>query len=169
MLDIRLYGDGVLREKSKPVDKMSAPIRRLSAQMLESMTKAVGVGLAAPQVGKSLQVVVIQHPEFHPRPLTLINPEIIERSTELASLEEGCLSVPNLSVPVARSRGVRVRYMDLKGKTVEREFLDVLARIVQHEYDHLSGKMIVDYLVLDQRLLFEARFKKFRAAAKESS
>ncbi len=167
MLDIRLYGDGVLREKSKPVDKMSAAIKRLSAQMFESMRKAVGVGLAAPQVGKRLRVIVIQHPEFHPKPLTLINPEIIERSTDLTSIEEGCLSVPKLSVPVARSRGVRGRYMDLKGNSVEREFLDVLARIVQHECDHLTGKLIVDYLNLVQRLRFEAQFKKMRSVAKQ--
>lgn len=160
MLDIRLYGDAVLRQKSKPIEKLTASIRRLSAQMIESMRKAVGVGLAAPQVGKNIQVVVLHHPEFHPKPLTLINPVILDRSKELTSLEEGCLSIPDLSVPVARPRAIRVRYTDLTGKVIEREFLDLLSRIVQHECDHLSGKLIVDHLDLEKRLKFETKFKK---------
>lgn len=160
MLDIKIYGAQVLREKSRPVDRVTAAVRKLAAEMLEAMRAAVGVGLAAPQVGRSVRICVLQHPEFHPKPLTMINPVVIERADELSTLDEGCLSLPKLSCPVTRPRAVRVRYTDLKGKSVEREFLDMLSRIVQHECDHLAGKMIVDHLDLGARLKFEADLKK---------
>lgn len=162
MLKIRLYGEAVLREKSKTVEKATNAVRRLASDMIESMKKYGGVGLAAPQVGKSQRMAILYHPEFHPEPLTLINPMIIERADDLAAADEGCLSIPDLNVSVARPRAIRVRYMDLKGNPVEREFLDLLSRIVQHEIDHLDGKMIVDHLDLERRLRFEAQIKRNR-------
>ena len=160
MLEIKLYGEGILRKKSKGVDKLTGAIKRLAGDMIETMKNSLGVGLAAPQIGKSLRMAVLYHPEFHPKPLTLINPVILDRAAELASLEEGCLSLPKLNVPVARPRAVFVRYMDLKGNVLEREFLDLLSRIVQHELDHLDGRMIVDHMDLESRLRFEAQLKQ---------
>ena len=163
MIKLRLYGEAVLRQKAEEVDKTTAVIRKLATDMIGSMKKHNGVGLAAPQVGKSLRMAVLYHPEFHPKPLTLINPVVIARADELASFDEGCLSVPNLNVPVTRPRAVRVRYLDIKGNPVEREFLDLLARVVQHEIDHLDGKLIVDHLDLPARLRFEAAMKQARS------
>ena len=159
MLKVRLYGDAGLRRKSKPVEKLTAALRRFAADMIAAMRNHLGVGLAAPQVGRSLRMAVLYPPEFHPDPLTLINPVILERADELTSIEEGCLSLPDLNVSVARPRAVRVRYMDMKGNTIDREFFDLLSRIVQHECDHLDGKMIVDHLDLPSRLQFEAQMK----------
>ncbi|MBI4178610.1 peptide deformylase [bacterium] len=156
-LDILTYGNPVLRKKSDPIARITALIRRLADGMRAAMHAAQGVGLAAPQVGENLQLCIVQHPKLQPRPLTLINPVILEKSDELVPLGEGCLSLPNLTVQVIRPRAVRVRYMDLKNKPVEREFTDLLARIVQHEMDHLTGKLIVDQLDLAERLRFEAR------------
>lgn len=164
MLKLKLYGDAVLRKKSIPVEKMTGAVQKLARDMISAMKKYVGVGLAAPQVGKSFRLAVLYHPQIHPEPLTLINPVILSRTDELATLEEGCLSLPDLNVPVTRPRAICVRYMDLKGRTIEREFLDTLARIVQHECDHLEGKMIVDHLDLQARLRFEAQMKKSRTA-----
>lgn len=160
MLPIRLYGAAVLREPTTAIDAVTAAVRRLTAQMIGAMRAAAGVGLAAPQIGKSLRLVVLHHPELHPKPLTLVNPEILDRSSDLASHDEGCLSLPALLVSVARSRAIRVRYTDLRGHAVEREFQDMLARIVQHECDHLEGKLIVDHMDLDRRLRFESALKK---------
>lgn len=159
MFDLVLYGDRVLRSKSKPVESLTTTVKRLSAGMLLAMKKFYGVGLAAPQVGKALRLAVLYHPEFHPKPLTLINPKIIGRSDDLTSMDEGCLSVPELSVSVTRPRVICVSFTDLKGKQVEREFSDMMARIVQHECDHLDGKMIVDHLDLPARMQFETRVK----------
>lgn len=160
MIDIRLYGDPVLRGKSRPVDHVTAQIKKLVKDMLDAMRNAAGVGLAAPQVGRELRICVIQHPQFQPKALTLINPVILERAEELSALEEGCLSLPQLNVLVTRPRAIRVRYTDVRGKTVEKEFLDMLSRIVLHECDHLEGKMIVDHLDLENRLRFETWMRK---------
>ncbi|OGH55554.1 MAG: peptide deformylase [Candidatus Lindowbacteria bacterium RIFCSPLOWO2_12_FULL_62_27] len=160
MLHILRYGDPALRKKSGPVEKLNAAVRRLAEQMIKSMRAAAGVGLAAPQVGRNLRIAVVHHAEFQPKPLILINPVILERSNDLTQVEEGCLSVPHLNVAVARSKAVRVRYRAAGGETVEREFHDLMARIVQHECDHLEGKMIVDHLDLQTRLRFEAQLKK---------
>ena len=162
MRKLRLYGDAGLRKKSTPVEKLTAAIRKFAEDMIAAMQNHVGVGLAAPQVGRNLRMAVLYHPEFHPAPIALINPVILACADELTAVEEGCLSLPNLNVSVARPLAVRLRYMDLKGDTVDREFFDLLSRIVQHECDHLDGKMIVDHLDLPARLQFEAQLKKKR-------
>ena len=169
MLKIRLYGDAVLREKTGPVEKVTAAVRRLTIEMIEAMFKYVGVGLAAPQVGKNLRLAVLHHPELHPKPLILINPEILDRGDELVSIEEGCLSLPRLNVAVARPKDIRIRFTDVKGKLVIREFSDLMARIIQHECDHLDGKLIVDHMDLQSRLRFETAFKQTRKHPPSSS
>ncbi len=159
MLTVVLYGDPVLRKKSDPIEKPVA-VRKLAARMIDCMKNQEGVGLAAPQIGQLIRMAVISHPVEMPKPLTMINPAVLERSDELGFIEEGCLSVPRVTVSVARPRAVRIRYTDLKGRTIEREFLDLLARIVLHECDHLDGKLIVDHMDIQTRLKFEASLRK---------
>lgn len=161
-LVLKPYGESVLRQRAQPVEKVNAAVRRLADEMIRAVKKYEGVGLAAPQIGKGQRLVVLYHPELHPKPMAMINPEILVRADEFAELEEGCLSVPGVTVAISRPNGVRVRYLDLKGVERERELEGLLARIVFHEVDHLNGKLIVDYLTLDQRLRFEAEYKRRR-------
>lgn len=151
-------GDDVLKKKTRPVRKVTAAIRRLASAMIDAMHEHGGVGLAAPQVGKDIRMTVLYHPELHPEPFAMIDPEILEMSDELVSLEEGCLSVPDWHVPIARSRQIRVRFMDIAGKTQTVEYVDMMARIVQHEIDHLDGRLIVERMDVQTRMQFNAEY-----------
>ncbi len=159
---LQTYGAAVLRHKAEPVDRVTAAVRRLADEMIRAMKKHEGVGLAAPQIGKSQRLVVLYHPELHPKPLVMLNPEILKRAAEFFELGEGCLSLPGVNVNVSRPSAVRVKYQDLKGAMRETEYEGLMARIVYHEVDHLNGKLIIDYLPLDQRLRFEAQIKRAR-------
>lgn len=139
-LKIRLYGDPVLRQKARPVERVDAGVRRLLAAMLQTMYAAEGVGLAAPQVGVLQRMVVI---DVGDGPLELVNPEIIAREGEMDGVE-GCLSLPGLVGDVLRSEKVTVRAQDGRGREREIEGEGLLARALQHEIDHLDGILFVD-------------------------
>ena len=132
----------VLRKQTERVDKVTKKVLKLLKDMNMSMKAANGVGLAAPQVGVSLRVCIAQ---VNGKPTPLINPDITWRSKETAMDEEGCLSLPNVWLPVPRSVEIHLTYLDEKGQTQERKLKDFDARVVQHEVDHLEGKLIVDY------------------------
>jgi len=145
ILDILHYPDKRLRTVAKPVEKVDASIKKLVDDMFETMYVAPGIGLAATQVDVHQQVIVIDITEEKNQPLCLINPQIIaEEGTE--SCDEGCLSVPEIYETVERSEKVTVKALDQNGDEYTLQADDLLAVCIQHEMDHLNGKLFVDYL-----------------------
>ncbi|MDD5175831.1 MAG: peptide deformylase [Sterolibacterium sp.] len=145
LLPIICYPDPRLHIKAAKITSVDADIRRLAADMAETMYAAPGVGLAATQVDRHIQLIVIDVSADKSQLLTLINPEILSREGECEG-EEGCLSVPGIYETVTRSAWVRVRALDLDGQPFELEANDMLAVCIQHEMDHLQGKVFVEYL-----------------------
>ena len=145
LLPILRYPDPRLHTRAAPVREVNDEIRQLVADMAETMYEAPGIGLAATQVNVHQRVVVIDTSEDKSALLALINPEIIARSGEQVC-EEGCLSVPGIYDKVSRAETVRVRALDQQGKTFELDAEGLLAVCIQHELDHLQGKVFVDYL-----------------------
>ncbi len=142
-MSIRTYGDDVLRRPAEEVDAIDRRVKDECAKMVEEMLRANGVGIAAPQVGISKRIFILDVDE---RFQVLINPEIVEESEDAEEIDEACLSLPGISGPVARKRWVRVRGLDLDGRSVEVEGEGLLARAIQHEMDHLDGVLFIDYL-----------------------
>ena len=147
ILDIRVLGDPILRQATTPVATVTDELRRLVKDMFATMYHARGIGLAAPQVGRTERITVIDVDE---QPLVLVNPQVLD-GTGRAKGEEGCLSIPDIYGDVERPRSVTVRAQDLDGKTFEIEASDLLARCLQHEIDHLDGRMFIDHLSVLRR------------------
>jgi len=139
------FPDPRLRARALPVTRFDADLSRLIDDMFETMYAAPGIGLAAPQIDVQLRLLVIDISEERNQPLVLINPEILEREG-VAVTEEGCLSVPGVFDQVQRAAKVRVRAQDRNGELFEREYEGTLGVCVQHEMDHIDGKLFVDYL-----------------------
>jgi len=159
LLPILHYPDERLHRVAKPVDTINDEIRRLVEDMAQTMYAAPGVGLAAIQVNVPLQIIVIDLSDTHDQLLTLINPEILESRGE-SDCEEGCLSVPGIYEKIQRAAWVRVRARNLDGARFELEADGLLAVCIQHELDHLKGKVFVEYLsALKQRRIL-AKLKK---------
>ena len=142
LLDIHVLGSPILRQETKPVDRMTDELRRLADDMFETMHAAKGIGLAAPQVGRVERLAVI---DVDNDPIVVVNPEII-LTEGAAKGEEGCLSIPEVFGDVERATRITVRALDRDGKPFELEADDLLARCLQHEIDHLHGKLFLDYL-----------------------
>lgn len=163
-LKIYEYPDPVLKQKAAPVEKVDDGLRRLLDDMLETMYAAAGVGLAAPQVGVLKRVIVIDtHDEEEgeaPRPLFLVNPEIVARSEEKICHEEGCLSVPDQHAEVMRFAEVRVRYLDYHGEAREVAADGLLAIALQHEIDHLDGILYIDRISRLKRQMLLKKLQK---------
>jgi peptide deformylase len=155
ILDIRVLGDPILRQATTPVTEVTDDIRRLIDDMFETMYHARGIGLAAPQVGRTERIAVVDVDE---QPLVIINPEIVDRSGK-AKAEEGCLSIPDIYADVERPKDVVVRAMDADGNTFEIEASELLARCLQHEIDHLDGKLFLDYLSVLKRTAALTKWK----------
>ena len=145
-LSILRYPDPRLYTVARPVSEVDARIRTLVDDMLETMYEAEGVGLAATQVDVHERVIVIDTSEARDTPIVLINPELIEKSDEMTLGDEGCLSVPDIYDKVPRHARVRVRALDRSGEARELDAEGLLSIAVQHEMDHLLGKVFVDYL-----------------------
>ncbi|HJR45102.1 MAG TPA: peptide deformylase [Actinomycetota bacterium] len=143
VLQIRTFGDPVLRQRAAEMDSITDLHRRLAADMIETMREAPGVGLAGPQVGVLERIFVWEVEERHG---TVINPLIVARSDETVEEEEGCLSLPGLYYPVERSAAVVVEGLDESGAAVRLETEGLLARVCQHEIDHLDGVLFIDHL-----------------------
>jgi peptide deformylase len=152
----------IQKAKARPVGKADDDtIRDLAAKMLASMYRAPGIGLAAPQVGQSLRLIVIDvMPDNKPAPITLINPEIVALADELATREEGCLSLPGQYADVTRPARCKVRYFDLAGARREIEADGLLNACLQHEIDHLEGVLFVDHLSALRRNIVMRRLAK---------
>ena len=145
VLKILEYPDPRLRIQASPVPAVTDEIRQLAADMLETMYAAPGVGLAATQVDRHIRLIVLDVSETRDQPHVLINPEILSREGAETG-EEGCLSVPGVTEEVGRAARVRVKALDQAGKAIEFEAEGLLAVCIQHELDHLVGKLFVDYL-----------------------
>jgi peptide deformylase len=143
MLDIVTYGNEILAKKADPVKDIDDGIRKLGLDMLEAMA-GLGIGLAGPQVASPLRIFVTNVEGDKPR--IFINPEIVLTSQELVSIEEGCLSLPRLYLDVIRPEFVRVQAWNEKGRPFTIETDGLLARVIQHEYDHLEGILFIDRL-----------------------
>jgi peptide deformylase len=149
LAQIRQYPDPVLRMEARPVEEFDDDLRRLVARMKDLMQEANGVGLAATQVGVLRRVFVFAPDED--RILALVNPEIFTRAGELDVDDEGCLSIQGVTVPVERSSAIRLEGRDENGKEVAYDLEGMPARIAQHEYDHLDGKLMLDRTTPDAR------------------
>ena len=145
--------DPRLKVKARPVPQVDDKVRRLMDDMLETMYGAIGIGLAAPQVGVPSQVIVVDvaRDGEKPQPLKLANPEIVWSSPELLTCNEGCLSLPEQYAEVTRSAEIRLRYLDYQNEIREMEASGLLATCLQHEIDHLEGILFVDHLSLVKR------------------
>lgn len=167
LLEIHTFPDPVLREEAKPVDRIDDEIRKLASEMAQTMYSAPGVGLAAPQVARSVRIIVIdlQSGEGGGELLTLINPEIIRAEGE-TRYEEGCLSVPDVREEVTRAKSVTVQALDLEGKEMTIDAEDFFAVVLQHEIDHLNGVLFIDHLSRLKQSMIKKRLKK---AAEQAS
>lgn len=158
--------DPVLRKMADPVERVDDSLRKLMDDLLATMYDAPGVGLAAPQVGISRRVIVMDTArDDEPKaPIVMANPEILERSEDMHIHEEGCLSVPEVTADVERPAITRVSYLDREGKRQEAELEGLLSTIVQHEVDHLNGVLFIDYLSRLKRDMIVRKFTKQKRA-----
>ena len=161
-LPIVTLPDPILRKLSLPVERVNDDVRRLADDMLETMYAAPGVGLAAIQVGVPRRLVVLDVAEDDetPQPLVLVNPEIVSLGAETRLHEEGCLSIPDVRVEIERPASLMLRYVDRDGTARELAAEGLLATAIQHEINHLDGKLIIDFLSTLKRDMVVRKFKK---------
>ncbi len=163
---IVIYGDPVLREKAEPVNEINRDIKELVADMIATIQDANGLGLAAPQVGVSKRIFIadLSALDLTESIRVFINPEILESTGEVV-LEEGCLSFPGIYQKISRPEIVKIRATDVDGNLFEMEATGMMARAILHEYDHLEGKLFIDYLSSISRALMKGKLKKLSAAS----
>ena len=154
--------DPVLKAKAKPVENIDGGIVRLMDDMLETMYRAPGIGLAAPQIGILQRVIVVDvaDKDEKPQPFAMSNPEILWRSDETSVHNEGCLSLPDHYADVTRPKQVRLRYIDRDGEVRELDADNLLATCVQHEIDHLNGVLFIDHISLLKRNMIMRKLQK---------
>lgn len=164
ILPIYTYGQPVLRKVTQPIDKDYPNLVELIENMFETMTNAEGVGLAAPQVGLSIRLLVIDlapfkedDPELGAFRVVMVNPEILEESEEEIEMDEGCLSIPGISESVLRPEFIKIRYFDKDFNEHIEEYDGFRARVIQHEYDHLEGKLFVEKVKPLRRQLLKGK------------
>jgi peptide deformylase len=161
ILDILHFPDPRLRNKAEPISNVDDAIRQLADDMLETMYEAPGIGLAATQVNVQKRLIVIDISEEKDEPLILINPEIVDSEGE-REYQEGCLSVPEAYEMVTRADKVKIKAVNLEGESFELDADDLLATCIQHEIDHLDGKLFVDYLSNLKRQRIRKRLEKIQ-------
>jgi len=156
--------DPILKKQCLPIDEVDDTIRRLMDDMLETMYDAPGIGLAAPQVAIHKRIIVVDGSEkdAEREPLFLANPELIQTSNELTTFNEGCLSFPDQYAEVERSKTVKVRYLDYNNEIKEIDADGLLSTCIQHEIDHLNGKLFVDRISLLKRNIIIRKMKKLK-------
>jgi len=151
-------GDDILRGKAQPLAEVTDDTRQLIAEMFTTMQNADGVGLAAPQIGQAIRLFVVKADDGIER--AFINPQIIETSTETETYEEGCLSIPKIYADVVRPSRVTVQALNERGRRFTLEADGFLARVIQHEYDHLDGILFIDRIEPEQKERIEQKFFK---------
>jgi peptide deformylase len=162
LLDIYVLGAPILREETRPVIDVGPEFQKLVDDMFETMYAAKGIGLAAPQVGRTERVAVV---DVEGARYVIVNPEIVLREGSQKG-EEGCLSIPDVYADVDRAMHVIVKAQDREGKPIEIDATELLARCLQHEIDHLHGKLFIDYLGLLKRRAALKKWEKLRAGDK---
>jgi peptide deformylase len=160
ILDIRVLGDPVLRKPTTRVKEVTEDLRKLIADMFETMYAAEGIGLAAPQVGRAERVAVV---DVEGKKFALINPEIVTSVPATEKAEEGCLSIPDIYGDVERPSEVTIRFTDENGKEREETAAALLGRCFQHEIDHLDGKLFIDYLSPLKRRSAQSKWEKAKS------
>lgn len=185
ILEIRKYGDPVLRETARPVEEVTEDLRQQALDMGETMYAAAGIGLAANQIGDLRRILVIdvlqsedaetpqarkaKRSACRPRHLEIfINPELLESSELDEPYTEGCLSIPGVEGEVYRPRAIRLRWMDPEGQTHEAEFDGLRARVLQHEIDHLNGVLFIDHLGLMKRKMLAGKLNRIKKETVEA-
>jgi peptide deformylase len=153
ILEIVKYPNPVLRKKCEKVESLTPEVKKLIEDMIETMREGGGIGLAAPQVGILKRIIVVETPEG---PRGFVNPKVVRRSRKKEVIEEGCLSFPSLFLKIKRAREVEVETLDEKGKRIKVQGL--LARVLQHEIDHLDGILFIDKIGFWQRLKLKKLF-----------
>jgi peptide deformylase len=160
---ILIHPDPRLKKVCEPITEITTELRQLAADMLETMYDAPGVGLAAPQVGVTKRLIVMDCiKDGPPEPLALLNPKVVWASEDQTIYEEGCLSIPDIYNDITRPMAVKVRWMDLDGQEQERQFEGLWATCVQHEIDHLDGKLFIDYLGPLKRQMITRKMEKLK-------
>lgn len=167
---VTVYGDPLLRKKAKPIEKDHRGLDEIIENMWETMYYSDGVGLAAPQVGKSIRLFIVdatsgadEEPDLIDFKKVFINPEIIETFGEEWEMNEGCLSLPEIREDVKRPDVVRIKYQDENFETYEEEYRGYAGRIIQHEYDHLDGVLFIDYLSPLRKRLLKSKLRNIAA------
>ena len=162
-LEVRIYGDPILRTKSEPIEEADDRILSLALDMLETMHEEEGIGLAAVQVGFPIRLLVADIGNRAPRSVSkiFINPEILETKGEWI-FDEGCLSIPGTSAEILRAETIRLRYVDGRGKTQEDTFSELHARVLLHEIDHLDGRLFIDHLSPMRRAMILRKLNTMR-------
>jgi peptide deformylase len=174
-LNLRYYGDPILRDPARPVQPPEASLRQLAADMLETMRASEGVGLAAQQVGETRSICVVEVPEDYDRdeagqrlnpeltmPLVLLNPQIHTFSDKTDAREEGCLSFPDIRGKIERSLEIGLRFLDLDGQPCDLAVRGFAARVIQHEVDHLNGVLFIDRMSVAKRFAIKGRLAKMK-------
>ncbi|PZQ98006.1 MAG: peptide deformylase [Cereibacter sphaeroides] len=162
---ILIHPDPRLRKPCEPIAEATAEIGKLADDMLQTMYDAPGIGLAAPQVGVTKRLLVmdcVKDPELAARPMVLINPVITWASEDVSTYDEGCLSIPDQYAEIERPAEVRVRWLALDGTEQEEQFAGLWATCVQHEIDHLDGKLFIDYLGALKRQMITRKMEKLK-------
>jgi len=162
------YGNPLLRFRAKKIEHIDETIRQLAADMIETMQKEAGIGLAAPQVAQSIRLIVIDWSliDEKEKPIALINPEILEGEGE-SVLEEGCLSLPEIREDVSRPEIVKISYQELNGELVEKRLDGLFARVFQHELDHLNGILLIDRISSLKKKMLTKKLKQLAAEERE--
>ena len=162
---ILIHPDPRLKKRADPVSEITKDLRAAADDMLQTMYDAPGIGLAGPQIGLMSRIIVmdcVKDKVAAPRPMVLLNPEVTWTSEAMNTYEEGCLSIPDQYAEVTRPAEVKVRWMDLDGKTQEEQFAGLWATCVQHEIDHLNGRLFIDYLTALKRQLITRKMEKLK-------
>lgn len=162
LLDIQTYGKEVLRRKTEDIPDIDDSLRETVSNMFETMYAAEGIGLAAPQIGKSIRLFItdLSPVDETASKRVFVNPYIYEFSEEVEEYEEGCLSIPTIREIVERPTRIKIKYQNLEGESFDEEVDEFLARVIQHEYDHLEGQLFVDHLSPLKRSLLKKTLKK---------
>ncbi|MFW6348328.1 MAG: peptide deformylase [Cyclonatronaceae bacterium] len=175
ILPIVTYDDPVLREKAAPITENTPELQQLIDDMFETMYNGQGVGLAAPQIGRSIRLFVTDSDPFTKEeetedvgPITFINPELISDDGEKISMDEGCLSIPGVREAVKRPDSITVRFLDREFKPQERRFSGWMSRVFQHELDHINGVLFIDYLGSFRKRMLRSVLKRVKEGTEEA-
>lgn len=163
-LQLRFYPDPILRQMSEEVTVFDDDLRVLAEAMIDTIRREVGIGLAAPQIGLGKRLIIALEmkdvDDSNAESFVLVNPKVLSKSSELWSYEEGCLSIPCVTASILRPVAIEVEYQDLDGETHRIAAAGMFARILQHEIDHINGRLFIDYLSSAQKSLVKSKLKK---------